>query len=134
MIDKLTINRRTLNFARAFAAMAAEIRPRRRREDAGAAAIRQSILPGPLRQEGDAALCRSARGDTRRARLGGDFYGHALLDDGRLANRYWRIRQGTRPLFMAVSRTVLRSVGGEDLARRMAAIACFRRKTRKACS
>jgi sigma-B regulation protein RsbU (phosphoserine phosphatase) len=113
------------NFARVFANMAAEIRQkqRRREEMRAAAEIQESILPGPLPHTGATsaidlhALMHPAR------EIGGDFYDYFLLDDDHLAITIADVSGKGIPaaLFMAVSRTVLRSVTGHGaLSARMA--------------
>ena len=111
-------------FARAFSDMAAEIQAKqtRREEMQAAAAIQQSILPGPLPDS--AALKRiDLHADMRPAReIGGDFYDYFLLDDRRLALTIADVSGKGIPaaLFMAVSRTVMRNAPGEiDMAERM---------------
>src|SRR5204863_8711756 len=111
------------SFARAFADMAAKIRAKqnRREEMQAAAAIQQSILPGPLPQDGAASRV-DLHADMRPAReIGGDFFDFFLIDEDRLAFTVADVSGKGIPaaLFMAVSRTVMRSVGDEDLATRM---------------
>ena len=112
-------------FARAFAAMADEIRAKqqRRQEMQAAAAIQQSILPPPLPRDGPAAAV-DLHGEMHPAReIGGDFYDYFLLGDTHLALTIADVSGKGIPaaLFMAVSRTVLRSVTGiDDMAARMA--------------
>ena len=112
------------SFARAFADMAAEIRAKqsRREEMQAAAAIQQSILPGPLppdsmRQRVD------LHADMRPAReIGGDFFDFFLLDEDRLAFTVADVSGKGIPaaLFMAVSRTVMRNAAsGADMGARM---------------
>ena len=112
------------SFARAFADMAAEIRAKqsRREEMQAAAAIQQSILPGPLPCEG-AALHVDLHADMRPAReIGGDFFDYFLIDGDRLAFTVADVSGKGIPaaLFMAVSRTVMRNTGVIDMAARMA--------------
>ena len=102
-------------FARAFASMAAELEAKQRRRDEmqAAAAIQNSILPGPLAREGAAAII-DLHAEMHPAReIGGDFYDFFLLDGDRLAITVADVSGKGIPaaLFMAVSRTVLR--GGE---------------------
>ena len=112
-------------FARAFAAMADEIRAKqhRRQEMQAAAAIQQSILPPPLPRDGPAAAI-DLHGEMHPAReIGGDFYDYFLLGDTHLALTIADVSGKGIPaaLFMAVSRTVLRSVTGiDDMVARMA--------------
>jgi len=112
------------SFARAFADMAAEIRAKqsRREEMQAAAAIQQSILPGPLppdsmRQRVD------LHADMRPAReIGGDFFDFFLIDEDRLAFTVADVSGKGIPaaLFMAVSRTVMRNAAsGADMGARM---------------
>src|SRR5271168_2351704 len=104
------------NFARVFANMAAEIRDKqqRRREMEAAADIQKSILPEPLGHDGPAAAV-DLHAEMHPARdIGGDFYDYYLIDDRRLAVTVADVSGKGIPaaLFMAVSRTVLRSVAG----------------------
>ena len=101
-------------FARAFAGMAAEIRAKqqRREEMQAAARIQQSILPPPLPQEGLAERV-DLHAEMRPAReIGGDFYDYFMIDRTRLAVTVADVSGKGIPaaLFMAVSRTVFRSV------------------------
>jgi serine phosphatase RsbU (regulator of sigma subunit) len=112
------------NFARAFAAMAAELEAKKRRRDEmlAAATIQNSILPRPL--TGDGALAAvDLHAEMHPAReIGGDFYDYFFVEPDRLAITVADVAGKGIPaaLFMAVSRTVLRGVGG-DLAARMTA-------------
>jgi serine phosphatase RsbU (regulator of sigma subunit) len=113
------------NFARVFAAMAEEIQAKehRRQEMQAAAAIQQSILPGPLARDG---LLRRVdlHAEMHPAReIGGDFYDYAFHEPHSLALSVADVSGKGIPaaLFMAVSRTILRSAGGDDLAARMTA-------------
>jgi phosphoserine phosphatase RsbU/P len=112
-------------FARAFAAMADEIRAKqhRRQEMQAAAAIQESILPPPLPRDGPGAAV-DLHGEMHPAReIGGDFYDCFLLGETHLALTIADVSGKGIPaaLFMAVSRTVLRSVTGvDDMAGRMA--------------
>jgi phosphoserine phosphatase RsbU/P len=106
------------NFARVFANMAAEIRAKqqRRREMEAAADLQKSILPGPLAGDGAAAAI-DLHAEMHPAReIGGDFYDYFLLGDKKLALAVADVSGKGIPaaLFMAVSRTVLRSVAGTD--------------------
>jgi phosphoserine phosphatase RsbU/P len=101
-------------FARVFAGMAAEIRAKqhRREEMQAAAEIQQSILPPPLPREGPAERV-DLYAEMRPAReIGGDFYDYFLIDQNRLAVTVADVSGKGIPasLFMAVSRTVLRSI------------------------
>jgi serine phosphatase RsbU (regulator of sigma subunit) len=107
------------NFARAFANMAAEIEAKKRRHDEmlAAAKIQNSILPAPLSRDGALAAV-DLHAEMHPAReIGGDFYDFFLLDDQQLAVTVADVSGKGIPaaLFMAVSRTVLRSGerGGE---------------------
>jgi serine phosphatase RsbU (regulator of sigma subunit) len=105
-------------FARVFANMAAEIRDKqqRRREMEAAADLQKSILPGPLAPDG-AARAVDLHAEMHPARdVGGDFYDYFLVDDKRLVVTLADVSGKGIPaaLFMAVSRTVLRSVAGHD--------------------
>jgi sigma-B regulation protein RsbU (phosphoserine phosphatase) len=122
MLTELTNQQGELaSFARVFANMAAEIRDKqqRRREMEAAADIQKSILPGPLANEG-AAGAVDLHAEMHPARdIGGDFYDYYLVDDRRLAVTVADVSGKGIPaaLFMAVSRTVLRSVAGHgDMA------------------
>ncbi|HYU12510.1 MAG TPA: SpoIIE family protein phosphatase [Stellaceae bacterium] len=112
------------NFARAFANMAAEIRAKqsRREEMQAAAAIQQSILPGPLPRTGG-ALRVDLHAEMHPAReIGGDFYDYFLIDEDRLAVTVADVSGKGIPaaLFMAVSRTVMRNIASAaDMATRM---------------
>ena len=112
------------SFARAFADMAAEIRAKqsRREEMQAAAAIQQSILPGPLPQDGAASRV-DLHADMRPAReIGGDFFDFFLIDEDRLAFTVADVSGKGIPaaLFMAVSRTVMRNAAsGADMGARM---------------
>jgi phosphoserine phosphatase RsbU/P len=106
------------NFARVFANMAAEIRAKqqRRREMEAAADLQKSILPGPLAGDGATAAI-DLHAEMHPAReIGGDFYDYFLLGDKKLAVAVADVSGKGIPaaLFMAVSRTVLRSVAGND--------------------
>jgi phosphoserine phosphatase RsbU/P len=117
MLTELTNQQGELaSFARVFANMAAEIRDKqqRRREMEAAADIQRSILPEPLGHDGAAAAV-DLHAEMHPARdIGGDFYDYYLIDDRRLAVTVADVSGKGIPaaLFMAVSRTVLRSVAG----------------------
>ena len=112
------------NFARVFANMAAEIRQKhqRREEMRAAAAIQQSILPAPLPRVG-LACAVDLHAEMRPARdIGGDFYDYFMIGERWLALTVADVSGKGIPaaLFMAVSRTILRSIAGADaMARRM---------------
>jgi sigma-B regulation protein RsbU (phosphoserine phosphatase) len=104
--------------------MAAEMRAKqsRRQEMQAAATIQQSILPDPLTHEG-VLRAVDLHAEMHPAReIGGDFYDYFLMGPDRLAFTVADVSGKGIPaaLFMAVSRTVLRSVIDEDLAVRMA--------------
>jgi phosphoserine phosphatase RsbU/P len=106
------------NFARVFANMAAEIRDKqqRRREMEAAADLQKSILPGPLGRDG-AARAVDLHAEMHPARdIGGDFYDYFVIGEKRLVVTVADVSGKGIPaaLFMAVSRTVLRSIGGHD--------------------
>jgi phosphoserine phosphatase RsbU/P len=106
------------SFARVFANMAAEIREKqlRRREMEAAADLQKSILPAPLSREG-AARAVDLHAEMHPARdIGGDFYDYFLLEGRRLVVTVADVSGKGIPaaLFMAVSRTVLRSVAWHD--------------------
>jgi len=111
-------------FARAFSDMAAEIQAKqtRREEMEAAAAIQQSILPGPL-PLGAAEHRIDLHADMHPAReIGGDFYDYFMLDERRLVLTIADVSGKGIPaaLFMAVSRTVMRNAPAEtDMAQRM---------------
>jgi sigma-B regulation protein RsbU (phosphoserine phosphatase) len=113
------------NFARVFANMAEEIRQKRQRREEmrAAAAIQQSILPAPLPRVGLASAV-DLHAEMRPARdIGGDFYDYFMIGERWLAFTVADVSGKGIPaaLFMAVSRTVLRSIAGADaMARRMA--------------
>jgi sigma-B regulation protein RsbU (phosphoserine phosphatase) len=103
-------------FARVFAGMADEIRAKqhRREEMQAAAEIQQSILPPPLTRDGLAERV-DLHAEMHPAReIGGDFYDYFLIDENRLAITIADVSGKGIPasLFMAVSRTVMRSVAG----------------------
>lgn len=111
------------NFARAFAAMAEEIQAKeyRRQEMLTAAAIQQSILPGPLPRDGPMQSA-DLHAEMHPAReIGGDFYDYAFVEPHSLAVTVADVSGKGTPaaLFMAVSRTILRTATGSSLAARM---------------
>ena len=112
-------------FARVFAGMAAEVRAKqhRRLEMQAAAEIQQSILPAPLVREGPTEEI-DLHAEMHPAReIGGDFYDYFLIDANRLAVTVADVSGKGTPasLFMAVSRTVMRSVSSvADMASGMA--------------
>lgn len=114
-------------FAQTFAAMADEIRAKqsRRQEMQAAAEIQQSILPPPLPRHG-AAACLDLHAEMHPAReIGGDFYDHYLIDETRLAFTVADVSGKGIPaaLFMAVSRTVMRSASSTgDMEAAMTAV------------
>jgi len=113
-------------FARVFGGMAAEIRAKqnRREEMQAAADIQQSILPPPLPREGAAARVDLYAEMHPAREIGGDFYDYFMIDDNQLAFTVGDVSGKGIPasLFMAVSRTVLRSVTvGDDMAAGIAA-------------
>jgi serine phosphatase RsbU (regulator of sigma subunit) len=127
MLDDLTHQTGPLAaFARVFADMAAEIRAKqsRRQEMQAAATIQNSILPPPLVRSGPTAAI-DLHAEMHPAReIGGDFYDFFLVDDEHLALTLADVSGKGIPaaLFMAVSRTVLRTGGGVgDMAARMVA-------------
>jgi phosphoserine phosphatase RsbU/P len=87
-----------------------------------AAAIQQSILPGPMPRAGG-ALHVDLHAEMHPAReIGGDFYDYFLIDEDRLAVTVADVSGKGIPaaLFMAVSRTVMRNIGSaSDMATRM---------------
>jgi serine phosphatase RsbU (regulator of sigma subunit) len=112
-------------FARVFAGMAGEIEAKKHRRDEmqAAAEIQQSILPRPLAREGLLAAV-DLHAEMHPAReIGGDFYDFFPAGDDGLAVTVADVSGKGIPaaLFMAVSRTVLRSIdqGGEDMAARI---------------
>jgi serine phosphatase RsbU (regulator of sigma subunit) len=117
LLDELTNQPGELaTFARVFAGMASEIRAkqRRREEMQAAAEIQQSILPTPLVREGPAERI-DLHAEMHPAReVGGDFYDYFLIDENRLAITVADVSGKGIPasLFMAVSRTVMRSISG----------------------
>jgi phosphoserine phosphatase RsbU/P len=125
MLAELTKEQGELaSFARVFANMAAEIRDKqqRRREIEAAADLQKSILPGPLPREG-ATRAVDLHAEMHAAReIGGDFYDYFLVGNKRLVVTVADVSGKGIPaaLFMAVSRTVMRSVGAiEDMAAAM---------------
>jgi serine phosphatase RsbU (regulator of sigma subunit) len=114
-LDELTSQSAELaTFARVFGGMAAEIRAKqhRREEMLAAAEIQQSILPAPLVREGPTERI-DLHAEMHPAReIGGDFYDFFLIDANRLAVTVADVSGKGTPasLFMAVSRTVMRSV------------------------
>ena len=126
LLDQLTNQPGELaTFARVFAGMAEEIRAKqqRREEMQAAARIQQSILPPPLPPDGTTAHI-DLHAEMHPAReIGGDFYDYFLIDDYRLAVTVADVSGKGIPasLFMAVSRTVMRSItGASDMAYGMA--------------
>lgn len=109
------------NVARAFADMAAELEAKQRRRDEmqAAATIQNSILPRPLARDGALAAI-DLHAEMHPAReIGGDFYDYFPLDGDRLAVTVADVSGKGIPaaLFMAVSRTVLRTgERGNDMA------------------
>jgi len=127
LLDKLTNQPGELaSFARVFAGMAAEIRAKqhRREEMQAAAEIQQSILPPPWVRDGPTERI-DLHAEMHPAReVGGDFYDYFLIDANRLAVIVADVSGKGTPasLFMAVSRTVMRSVtGAGDMASGMEA-------------
>jgi len=127
MLDELTRQTGALAaFARVFADMAAEIRAKqsRRQEMQAAATIQNSILPPPLPRSGPTEMI-DLHAEMHPAReIGGDFYDFFVIDDTHLALTLADVSGKGIPaaLFMAVSRTVLRTTGGVgDMASRMMA-------------
>ncbi|MGE5271095.1 MAG: PP2C family protein-serine/threonine phosphatase [Thiohalocapsa sp.] len=108
-------------FAQVFANIVEEIRAKqhRREEMQAAAEIQQSILPTPLPREATAARV-DLHAEMRPAReIGGDFFDYYLIDDDRLAITVADVSGKGIPasLFMAVSRTAMRSVSSDlDMA------------------
>ncbi|HKS89250.1 MAG TPA: SpoIIE family protein phosphatase, partial [Stellaceae bacterium] len=106
------------SFARAFAGMAAEIdaKQRRREEMRAAAEIQRSILPPRWPADGAGARVDLCAEMHPAREIGGDFYDHYLLDPDRLAVTVADVSGKGIPaaLFMAMARTVLRGVAGED--------------------
>jgi sigma-B regulation protein RsbU (phosphoserine phosphatase) len=106
------------NFGRVFAGMASEIRAKqnRRAEMRAATEIQQSILPPPWARVGPAAGV-DLHAEMHPAReVGGDFYDYFLIDANRLAFTVADVSGKGIPaaLFMAVSRTVMRGIGGRS--------------------
>jgi phosphoserine phosphatase RsbU/P len=118
LLDELTSQAGELaTFAQAFFGMAAEIRNKqmRRQEMQAAAEIQQSILPPPLAR-GETAGRVDLYAEMHPARvIGGDFYDYFLIDPNRLAVTVGDVSGKGIPasLFMAVSRTVMRSITSE---------------------
>ena len=126
-IDELTSQSDELaTFARVFGGMAAEIRAKqhRREEMQAAADIQQSILPPPWLREGPTKRV-DLHAEMHPAReIGGDFYDYFMIDANRLAVTLGDVSGKGIPasLFMAVSRTVMRSVtSADDMAADIAA-------------
>lgn len=126
LLDELTSQPGELAaFAQAFSGMAAEIRnkQKRREEMQAAAEIQQSILPPPLAREGPAERV-DLHAEMHPAReIGGDFYDYFLIDANRIAITVADVSGKGIPasLFMAVSRTVMRSVtSARDMSSGMA--------------
>ena len=119
MLTELTNQQGELaSFARVFANMAAEIRDKqqRRREIEAAADLQKSILPGPLRHDGMARAVDLHAEMHPAHDIGGDFYDYFLVGEKRLVVTVADVSGKGIPaaLFMAVSRTVLRSVASTD--------------------
>ena len=112
-------------FARVFSGMAAEIRAKqhRREEMQAAAQIQQSILPAPWVRDGPTERIDLYAEMHPAREIGGDFYDYFLIDANRLAVIVADVSGKGTPasLFMAVSRTVMRSItGAGDMASGMA--------------
>ena len=127
LLDRLTSQPgEVATFARVFAGMAAEIRAKqhRRHEMQAAAQIQQSILPAPWVREGPTGRI-DLHAEMHPAReIGGDFYDYFLIDANRLAISVADVSGKGIPasLFMAVARTVVRSItSGDDMAAGMEA-------------
>ncbi len=125
LLDELTDQPGELaSFARAFAGMAAEMRAKqhRREEMQAAAEIQQSILPPPF-DPGEPPTQVDLHAEMHPAReIGGDFYDYFLIDPNRLAVTVADVSGKGIPasLFMAVSRTVMRSItSATDMAEGM---------------
>ena len=120
LLDKLTnLPGELANFGRAFAGMACEIRAKqtRREEMRAAAQIQQSILPPPWPRERRGRPRVDLHAEMHPAReIGGDFYDYFLIDANRLAVTVADVSGKGIPaaLFMAVSRTVMRSISGRS--------------------
>jgi serine phosphatase RsbU (regulator of sigma subunit) len=122
LLDELTDQTGELAaFARAFAGMAAELRAKqnRREEMRAASEIQQSILPAPLplEQTGGRFGLHAEMHPARE--IGGDFYDFYLIDDEHVAVTVADVSGKGIPasLFMAVSRTVMRSISNaSDMA------------------
>ncbi|MGE0259040.1 MAG: PP2C family protein-serine/threonine phosphatase, partial [Alphaproteobacteria bacterium] len=123
LLDKLTdLPGQLGTFGRAFAGMASEIRAKqnRRAEMRAAAEIQQSILPPPWAPPSIAAgpvAYVDLYAEMHPAReVGGDFYDYFLIDPNRLAFTVADVSGKGIPaaLFMAVSRTVMRGIGGRS--------------------
>ncbi len=115
LLDKLTNQPGELaSFARVFAGMAAEIRAKqhRREEMQAAAEIQQSILPEPWVRDGPTERIDLYAEMHPAREIGGDFYDYFLIDESRLAVIVADVSGKGTPasLFMAVSRTVMRSL------------------------
>ena len=123
LLEKLTsLPGELANFARAFAGMASR-NPRQaaspRRRCARRPQIQQSILPPPLDpaplEAPPARRPVDLHAEMHPAReIGGDFYDYFLIDANRLAITVADVSGKGIPasLFMAVSRTVMRSISG----------------------
>jgi sigma-B regulation protein RsbU (phosphoserine phosphatase) len=127
LLDQLTSQPgEVATFARVFAGMAVEIRAKqhRRHEMQAAAQIQQSILPAPWVPEGLTSRI-DLHAEMHPAReIGGDFYDYFLVDANRLAIIVADVSGKGIPasLFMAVARTVMRSISSAgDMAAGMAA-------------
>lgn len=125
LLDRLTdLPGELASFGRAFAGMAREIRAKqqRRAEMRAAAEIQQSILPPRWMPDGPASRV-DLHGEMHPARdIGGDFYDYFMLDADRLAVTVADVSGKGIPaaLFMAVSHTIMRGVGGRgDLSAAM---------------
>ncbi|HEV2336346.1 MAG TPA: SpoIIE family protein phosphatase [Stellaceae bacterium] len=119
LLDQLTSQPgEVATLARAFSGMAAEIRAKqhRREEMQAAAQIQQSILPAPWVGDGPTERI-DLHAEMHPAReIGGDFYDYFLIDPNRLAIIVADVSGKGIPasLFMAVSRTVMRSVASAE--------------------
>ena len=119
LLDKLTnLPGELASFGRAFAGMASEIRAKQNRRDGDARSGRDpAIDPAAAMGACRSGACVDLYAEMHPAReVGGDFYDYFLIDANRLAFTIADVSGKGIPaaLFMAVSRTVMRSIGGRD--------------------
>ena len=121
LLDKLTnLPGELADFGRAFAGMACEIRAKQTRRDGDARGRRNPAIDPAAALDaatGRRGVCVDLHAEMHPAReIGGDFYDYFLIDANRLAFTVADVSGKGIPaaLFMAVSRTVMRSISGRS--------------------